>query len=75
MNKIRVSLDCEGFRDKPTSKTIGKISNRIGADIMEFNPVSDDMKKFALVVGREIRFALRLSKKASEVRITSSSNR
>lgn len=52
MNKISVSLDGEGFRDKPTSETIGKISNRIGESIVELSSISDDMKKFAFVVGR-----------------------
>lgn len=52
MDKIKVSLDGKGFRDKPTSETIGKISSRIGKSIVELRPISDDMKKFALVVGR-----------------------
>lgn len=50
MDKIKVSLDEEGFRDKPKDEAIGKISNRIGASIKEVSRIN--MKKFALVVGR-----------------------
>ena len=50
MDKIKVSLDEEGFRDKPKDEAIGKISNRIGASIKEVSCIN--MKKFALVVGR-----------------------
>lgn len=50
MDKIKVSLDEEGFRDKPKDEAIGKISSRIGASIKEVSCIN--MKKFALVVGR-----------------------
>ena len=50
MDKIKVSLDEEGFRDKPKDEAIGKISSRIGASIKEVSRIN--MKKFALVVGR-----------------------
>lgn len=53
MDKIKVSLDGEGFRDKPSDEaTLRRINNRIGASIVELRPIYDDMKKFALVVGR-----------------------
>lgn len=53
MNNIRVSLDGEGFQDKPSDEaTLRRINNRIGASIVELRPISNDMKKFALVVGR-----------------------
>ena len=52
MNKIRVSLDGEGFRDKPKDEAISKISNRIGTSTVGLRPISNDMKKFAHVVGR-----------------------
>lgn len=51
MNKIRVSLDGEGFRDKPKDEAISKISNRIGTSTVGLRPISNDMKKFAHVVG------------------------
>lgn len=50
MDKIKVSLDEEGFRDKPKDEAIGKISSRIGASIKEVSCIN--MKKFALIVGR-----------------------
>lgn len=53
MNNIRVSLDREGFQDKPSDEaTLRRINNRIGASIVELRPISNDMKEFALVVGR-----------------------
>ena len=63
MDKIKVSLDGKGFRDKPTSETIGKISSRIGKSIVELWGVPG------------VRSVLRPSKMASEIRITSSSSR
>ena len=51
MHKIRVSLDGEGFRDKPKDEAISKISNRIGESTVGLRPISNDMKKFARFVG------------------------
>lgn len=52
MNEIKVSLDSESFRTKPTDSEVGKMSLRIGKNVKVLNSIKS-IQSFVLKVGQQ----------------------